>query len=74
MAQGSSPNSISARLPSSAHVLRRRGEDDVPHATRPEFLVMPFELTNASATFQALMNDILGKYLRYFVPMFLMTY
>jgi hypothetical protein len=35
-----------------------------------EFLVMPFELTNASATFQALMHDILHDFLRGFVLVF----
>jgi hypothetical protein len=35
-----------------------------------EFLVMPFELTNAPATFQALMHDILHDFLRGFVLVF----
>jgi hypothetical protein len=39
-----------------------------------EFLVMPFDLTNAPATFQALMNQIFCLFLRKFVLVFLMTY
>jgi hypothetical protein len=35
-----------------------------------EFLVMPFDLTNAPATFQALMNDILHDFIRVFVLVF----
>jgi hypothetical protein len=35
-----------------------------------EFLVMPFSLTNAPTTFQALMNDILLPFLRRFVLVF----
>jgi hypothetical protein len=36
-----------------------------------EFLVMPFSLINALATFQALMNDVLQPFLRRFVLVFL---
>ena len=34
------------------------------HEGHYEFLVMPFDLTNAPSTFQSIMNDILRPYLR----------
>jgi hypothetical protein len=40
------------------------------HDTFFEFLVMPFRLCNAPATFQSLMNDVLRAYLRRFVLVF----
>jgi len=40
------------------------------HHGHYEFRVMPFSLTNAPATFQALMNSILEPYLRKFVLVF----
>jgi hypothetical protein len=40
------------------------------HQGLSEFLVMSFGLTNASTTFQALMNEVLQPFLRCFVVAF----
>ena len=40
------------------------------HIGNYKFMVMPFELTNAPATFQSLMNDIFREHLRKFILVF----
>jgi hypothetical protein len=40
------------------------------HNGHYEFIVMPFDLTNALATFQSLMNDIFRKNLMTFILVF----